>query len=209
LHSITPKHNSLQIKTPKMITTLRTALLLFIFTFFFADFAEAQPNKGEYIDASIGLGISVPYDNIDLEGTGFYAQGEYALALTSWFGLRPYAGVIFTSPDKSTSIENRADYKVTSKAFLMGAKARIAAPIPWVAPYVEGGIGASIGKFETYTPYTKSEKSGLLVHIPFTLGLALGPKNNVDVAFTYYFHPAVEQISGAAAIGLSFPINKG
>ncbi len=189
-----------------MITTLRTAFLAVIFLFLFADCAKAQPNKGESIEVAIGLGLSLPYDDLDISGSGFYAQGEYVFALTSWFGLRPYAGFIITSADENDDYV--PDYKVTSKAFLLGGKARIAAPIPWVAPYIEIGVGASVGKFETYTPYTNLEKSGLFVHIPITLGLALGPKNNVEVAFTYYVHPAVEQISGAAAIGLSFPLNR-
>jgi len=189
-----------------MITTVRTTFLSAIFIFFFAHFAKAQPNKGEFIEIAIGYGLSLPYDDVDISGSGFYAQGEYVFALTSWFGLRPYAGFIITSTDENDDYV--PDYKVTSKAFLLGGKARFAAPIPWVAPYIEIGLGTSLGKFETYTPYTNLEKSGLLVHIPFTLGLALGPENNVEVAFTYYVHPAVEQVSGAAAIGLSFPLNR-
>lgn len=189
-----------------MITTLRTTFLSAIFLFFFADLAKAQPNKGEFIEVAIGLGFSYPDENANIYGSGFYAQAEYAFALTSWFGLRPYAGFITTSAYDNDNYVS--DYKATSKAFLLGGKARIAAPIPWVAPYIEVGVGASLGKFETYTPYANLEKNGLLVHIPFTLGLALGPKNNVEVAFTYYFHPAVEQFSAAAAIGLSFPLNR-
>jgi len=89
---------------------------------------------------------------------------------------------------------------------LLGGKARITAPIPWVAPYVEGGIGASIGSFETVTPGTSLQASGLIYHIPFTVGLSLGPWHNVDVAFTYYFHPTVRQYAGAAAFGISIPL---
>ncbi|KKK61918.1 hypothetical protein LCGC14_3009540 [marine sediment metagenome] len=160
-----------------MITTLRTTLLPTIFIIFFANFAKVQPHQGKSIDVAIGYGISTPYENVDIYGSGFFAQGEYVLGLTRWFGLRPYAGFIITSADEND--DYIADYKATSKAFLLGGKFRIAAPIPWVAPYLEAGVGASLGKFETYTPYVDIEKSGLLVHIPFTLGLALGPENNV------------------------------
>jgi len=189
-----------------MITTFRSALLMGIFCICFAHFAKAQPHKGESIEVAIGYGLSAPNDDLEIYGHGFYAQGEYVYALSSWFGLRPYAGFIITSADENEDYS--ADYKVTSKAFLLGGKARILAPIPWVAPYIEAGVGASVGKFETFTPYTDIEKSGLLVHIPFTLGLALGRENNVEVAFTYYYHHVAEQFSGAAAIGLSFPLNR-
>jgi hypothetical protein len=69
-------------------------------------------------------------------------------------------------------------------------------------------LGASIGSFVTYTPIVNIEKNGLLLHYPVTIGLALGKNNDVDIAFTYYYHPSAEQFSGAAVIGLSFPINK-
>ena len=98
-------------------------------------------------------------------------------------------------------------YESTSKAFLIGGKGRIVAPIPWIAQYIELGIGASIGEFKTLTPLTDLSYSGLLMHIPFSIGLELGPKHNFDFGFTYYYHPAVEQFTGAIAFGVSFPMN--
>jgi hypothetical protein len=112
-----------------------------------------------------------------------------------------------TSADKIDDQQNQPEYKVTSKAFLLGGKVRIIAPIPYIAPYFEVGIGISIGSFQTYTPQTNINKNGLITHIPFSIGLALGRKHSVEVAFTYYYHPAVEQVSGAAAIGFTFPLN--
>lgn len=177
----------------------------------FAILASAQVNaqliKEESIALSIGYGLSAAYDDIDVVSTGFYLQGEYVLALSKWFDIRPYAGLILTKSNGKDLNDNPTPYKATSKAFLIGGKARITAPIPWVAPYLEGGIGASIGSFETLTPYTDLDKSGLILHIPFSLGLELGPNHNFDIAFTYYFHPEVRQFSGAAAFGISFPIN--
>ena len=109
-----------------------------------------------------------------------------------------------TSPDEYRKYE--MDYKVTTKAFLFGGKARICAPIPWVAPYFETGIGASVGSFETITPFTYIKKQGLVMHIPLSMGLAIGRKHNIDLAFTYYYTPAVEQSSGAMAFGFTFPL---
>lgn len=117
-------------------------------------------------------------------GTGFYAKGEYVLALKKWFGLRPYAGFIYTSPCKTNTVPNLYEFEVTSKAFLFGGKARVCAPIPYISPYFEFGLGASLGAFETYTPSNDKKENGLLVHIPFEFGLALGKNNGVEIAFT-------------------------
>lgn len=189
-----------------MPSTFRTIFTITIFTIFLSNLAKAQPRTGEFIDVSAGLGLSAPYDDVDITGSGFYAQGEYVFGITKWFGVRPYAGLVLTSADKNDDEQNQPEYQVTSKAFLLGGKARISAPIPWIAPYFEIGIGASMGSFETYTPYTNIKKNGIVMHIPFSIGLAIGRKHNIDVAFTYYYHPSVKQFSGATAIGFSFPI---
>lgn len=175
--------------------------------FLFVSNIYAQPNKGTFIQANIGIGMSAPYEDYDILGSGFYAQAEYIYAPKKWFGLRSYAGFITTSPSESGTDPLLQEYRVTSKAFLLGGKARICAPIPWIAPFIELGIGVSVGSFETYTPTYYKKQNGLLMHIPYTLGLALGKNNNVELAITNYTYPSVEQFSGAFSIGLTFPIN--
>lgn len=164
--------------------------------------AKAQFIKEKSIDVSIGYGLSAPYDNVDVIGSGFYLQGEYVLHLAKWIDIRPYAGLILTKSDADDDQQNKS----TANAFLIGGKTRINAPIPWIAPYLEIGVGASVGAFETVTPFTNIDDSGLFFHIPFSLGLKLGPKHNFDIAFTYYFHNSVEQFAGAVAIGVSIPL---
>lgn len=186
-----------------MHSKIHVFITVVLFTLTLPNLAHAQPNVGKSIKASIGLGLSAPFDEVDLTGSGFYAQGEYVLGITKWFGVRPYAGVVFTSPDENTNLPG---YRVTSDAFLFGGKVRIVAPIPYVAPYFELGVGASIGSFETYTPFTYIKKNGFLMHIPMSFGLAVGKKHSVELEFTYYYHPEAEQFSGAAAIGFTFPI---
>lgn len=166
----------------------------------------AQPRKGEFIKASLGIGLCAASDDSDITGSGFYAQGEYVWGLTSWFGVRPYAGMIIASSDEPTE-PGMPQYSIKSNAFLLGTKFRLAAPIPFIAPYMELGIGMSVGSFQTYTPYTDLRKSGAQLHVPFSFGLALGRRHNIEVEFTYYFHPAAEQFSGAAAVGFTFPLN--
>jgi hypothetical protein len=181
-------------------------LLLLIFTIIASSQVKAQFVKEKSINVSVGLGLSAPTDEFDVIGSGFYLQGEYVVDLKSWIDIRPYAGLILTKAKENKDQQGQANYRSTSNAFLIGGKARIKAPIPWISPYIETGIGASIGSFETITPYTNIDKSGLIPHIPFSLGLELGPKHNFDIAFTYYFHPSAEQFAGAAAFGISFPL---
>ena len=164
---------------------------------------NGQRKESQNLNLSIGYGISFPYDETDIQGSGFFAQGEYIFNLKKWIDLRPYAGLILTNEDSDNEI-----YKTTSKALLIGGKGRITAPIPWVAPYLELGIGASIGKFETFTPLTNLTQNGVLMHIPFSIGLELGPKQNFDLGFTYYYQPIVKQFSGAIAFGISIPMKK-
>lgn len=175
-----------------------------------AVFATTQINaqfiKEKSINASIGYGMSFPYDNVDISSSGFYAQGELVLTVTKWFDLRPYVGFISTKTS-SEDLDLYPDYKSLIGAVMIGGKTRVSAPIPWFAPYLEIGIGTSIGSFKTITPFTNIDKNGLALHIPFSIGVALGPKNNVDIAFTYNIHNSVEQVAGAMAVGLSFPID--
>ncbi|WP_343587597.1 hypothetical protein [Flavobacterium sp.] len=154
-----------------------------VFTVLFSSYLKAQ-TTGNFIKASIGFGSSSSYyienygsqEEVDVMGGGLYLQAEYVLGIKSWFSVRPYAGAIFESVDKDQNIQNQPQYKVTTNAFLMGGKARFCAPIPWVAPFIEGGIGTSIGKFETFTPNVNFNKSTILMHIPFSIGLAIGRK---------------------------------
>lgn len=178
----------------------------FSLLFLLSIISMAQPKKGTFIMAKIGLGITAPDDETDASGSGFYAQGEYVYGLTKWVGLRPYIGFITTSPF-SANDKLPTEYKVTSKGIMLGGKARILAPIPYVAPYFELGVGLSAGSFQTFTPKTNINKTGVITHIPFSIGLAIGRKHNFDVGFTYYYQSSVDQFSGAGAFGFTFPLD--
>jgi hypothetical protein len=194
-------------------------MMRFLFTFvlfisLFSNHLRAQAT-GNFIKASIGYGSSSSYyiedygsqDEVDVMGGGLYLQGEYIIGLKSWFSIRPYAGAIFESIDKNQNLQNQPQYKVTTNAFLMGGKVRLCAPIPWVAPFIEGGIGTSIGKFETFTPNVNFNKSDVLLHIPFSIGLAVGRHNNFEIGISGYFHPAAKQSTAVFALGYNFPLD--
>jgi len=192
-----------------MLSNFHITLIASILAVFFSISVAAQPSKGQSIDVEIGYGISIPYaSSSDAIGSGFYAQGEYVLGITKWFGIRPYAGVILTWPDNNDNTFNQDNLEVTSRAFLIGGKIRLAAPIPWVAPFVEFGIGASTGSFKNFDGSTENiEKSGIIDHYPFTLGLAIGRNHNYEFSFAYYYQPEVEQFVGAITLGYSFPLD--
>ncbi len=198
---------NLKPKTVKTPFSPRTILGTIILVLLISNLTIAQPRKGQFIKASIGYGISTPYANVDIHGSGFYAQGEYVYGVTKWFGVRPYAALLLTKTSDTDIDPSLSEYEINSRAFLLGGKIRVAIPIPWFAPYLETGIGASLGSFETITPPTSIEKNGLIMHIPFTMGVALGPKHSIEIEFAYYFHPSAKQFNGAMALGLSFPIN--
>lgn len=191
-----------------MLNNSKLPFIIVLFAIFSVNYSAAQPNKGKFIEGSIGYGIASPYDEFNIETNGFYLQGEYVLGIKSWFGVRPYAGVILVSGEEDNDILNEPNYSIKSNAFLIGAKIRLCAPIPWVSPYFEVGIGASIGSFETFTPDTNEETSGVLSHIPVSLGLAIGRHHSFAIEFAYYYHNSVEQFSGAFALGYSFPLDK-
>lgn len=179
--------------------------LLFLLT---THILAAQFIKERSINAQIGYGLSAPNNSLaNVVDDGFFAQGELVLKAASWIEFRPYAGFLFTSSNGKDLDGNPTEEKAETNAFLLGGKARLRAPIPWVAPYLEIGIGTSIGKFQTFTAFDSIDKSGLIYHIPFSFGLELGRNNEVDLGFAYYFQPAVEQYAGAFALGLTFPLN--
>lgn len=197
-----------------MTITLRSIFIFTVLIILFPNQSKAQ-TEGNFIKASIGFGSSSSYyiedygsqEEVDVMGGGLYLQGEYVIGIKSWLSLRPYAGAIFESVDKNQNIQNQPQYKVTTNAFLMGGKVRLCAPIPWVAPFIEGGIGTSIGKFETFTPNVNFNKSDVLLHIPFSIGLAVGRKNSLEIGISGYFHPAAKQSTGIFAVGYSFPLD--
>ena len=184
----------------KKILTLFTIVLT-------SNFVEAQFIIEKSINVQAGYGLSVPYNSTDeIVDDGFFAQGELVLKAASWVEFRPYAGFILTSSNGKDINDNQTDEKAESRAFLLGGKVRVRAPIPWVSPYAEIGIGTSIGIFETLTAYDNIDNSGIIYHIPFSFGIELGKNNNVDLGFAYYFQPSVQQFVGAFAVGITFPL---
>jgi hypothetical protein len=169
--------------------------------------AKSQFIKSKSINGQVGYGVSWPFaSEDDIADGGFFLQCEPILTVASWIQLRPYAGFILTSSDGKDDHGNPTNEKAESKAFLIGGKARFRKSFRWAVPFFELGFGSSMGKFETVVDYTNISKSGLIYHIPFSFGFEMGRKHNVDLSFSYFFQPTVEQYAGAISIGISIPI---
>ena len=219
LREILKKHASIVLKShcflPKNVSPINTPMttvkkIIFLLVLLINTTAvQGQFIKEKSINALIGYAISVPYNSTDdIADSGFYVQGELVLQATSWFELRPYLGYLTTSSDGTDLNDNPSDEKATTKAFFLGGKARVRAPIPYVAPYLEIGLGTSIGTFETTTFFTDITKKGVIFHIPIAFGLELGKSNNVDLGLSYYIQPSAEQVVGGFAIGITIPLRQ-
>lgn len=185
-----------------------TKHIIVLLTILISTQVKAQFIKEKSLEASLGYGISSPYEDIDedITGTGVYLQLEYVFTHSNWIDFRPYAGILITNTDNNEQNDN--GYKSTTKAFLMGGKVRTTIPIPYVAPYIEFGLGASIGSFETFTPYANLKDNGIIFHSPFSIGLELGKNHNINLEYTYYYHPSVKQFGGAIAFGIAIPLKQ-
>jgi hypothetical protein len=175
--------------------------------------AHAQPREGRSLDVALGVGLSAPLTgrHNDSGGVGALAKAEYAFGVTSWFGVRPYGALLLTWPsgkDDDFCEYYRVDCEVTAKIALIGGKVRLFAPIPYIAPFLDLGLGASAGVLRTRTLDEDIDRKGVTVHIPFGVGLALGRDHSVEIAFVYFYHPIEKQTNGGVTIGLSFPLDE-
>lgn len=171
--------------------------------------ALAQPREDHAIDITGGYGLSFPYDDSDESGNGLIGGAEYGFASSAWAGLRAYGTLIWTWPaDRDDACDLlEPPCRVTANALMLGAKGRFAIPIPYVAPFIELGLGATLGSLRTQTQYRQKEIDGISLHIPLTLGFAIGPEHDVDIAMVFYFHPAAKQANGGYSLGLSIPLD--
>lgn len=167
----------------------------------------AQPRTQQTIVILGGVGPTVPYDRTNVIGSGFIAGAEYGLPYSAWFGLRPYAELLLTWPDErdETCDKSTSPCEVTAKAGALGTKARLAIPIPYVAPFTELGLGVSVGEFRTLTPLHQRIRDGVLASIPWGLGLSLGPAGELEFKLAALYHPAARQFSASFVFGVTLP----
>jgi hypothetical protein len=163
------------------------------------------------LNVSIGVGLVAP-DNkngqeVSGSGEGFYGAAEYVFWPSAWFSPRLYSGLVI-APARADCGAGVAPCDVSAEFAFAGAKARVMAPLPWVAPFLELGLGASAGRFSTRSGQVVDQVTrGIAYHVPFALGVALGERRRFEIALLYLFHPEQKQFSGAMAVGLQFALD--
>ena len=189
---------------------MRLAALFLVVTsvLLFAGSAHAQPRTDPSLGITVGAGFSFPDDDSDVSGSGLYATVEYVKFVTRWIGLRPYAGLLITTPDDDDErcAQVGRQCEVTANIGFLGAKARLALPIPYVAPFLEIGFGASVGSLRTLTPDTDDEVNGVTSHVVLNIGMAIGRHHEVEISLPTTIHSAAQQFEGAIAFGFNLAL---
>jgi hypothetical protein len=166
-------------------------------------------NIPKLLVASVGLGVSSPWTQQENtpSGNGLYAGAEFVLVPSPWFSPRLYGGLLLTSTDSGTCPRG-APCSAEARIGFVGAKGRLTVPIPYVAPFLELGLGMSAGTLTTHTADIDERFTGLTYHVPVAICLSFGERHHyvVDVALSYLFHPAQSQIDGAFALSAAFQI---
>jgi hypothetical protein len=130
--------------------------------------------------------------------------GEYWAEPYSWLQLRGYLGYLGTSTDQEhCQLVGGCD--VSEDIGFVGGKLRLLAPIPFVAPFIELGLGLSFGTIHATDVGVDRTTNGATYDLPFGFGLSLGPKQNVDVGISYLFHLDARAFGGTLSIGLTLP----
>ena len=163
-----------------------------------------QARQGLLVSA--GFGQTTPTDDVDGSGSGGLGEVEYIYRLRSWLSPRAYSGLVITSPQHDCGA-GVAPCNVYARLLFLGVKARLSAPIPYVAPFVEIGGGISVGKASTQVgTKVNATPAGVMPNIPLALGLALGSQHQFELSFQLLFHPSAHQAEGAIALGVEFPL---
>jgi hypothetical protein len=182
---------------------MRQPRSILVCTLFISTLSGRAAIAGEHnVHAYGGLGVDQPSgDGVEGKGSGLLLGAEYARS--SFDYLRFYGGLQFTSPDRDSCGEFVSPCEVSSKIGFFGAKLRLSAPIPYVAPYFEIGLGGSLGRMVTrVSDKVNAVGSGLMFHVPVGVGLAIGSQHSFELGIALLFHPAQRHVSGGFAVGI-------
>jgi hypothetical protein len=172
-----------------------------------APFRSAAAEPGPFLEIFAGMGLSSSdWSGAPGGGTGVYARVEYLPWRDSWFTPKVYSGMLFTRPDGDCGL-GVTPCDVSSRIGFLGGAARLMAPVPYFGPFVELGVGASVGQMATRSgPAADLRWSGVTYHVPWAVGVAFGSRHEYEVALQYLVHPDQHQTSGAVALGFGFQL---
>src|SRR3954463_15382810 len=97
---------------------------------------------GRALGLEAGLAIVAPSDpNVKGAGAGAAFTGELVYWQGSWVSPRAYVGALLTSPTNSCAT-GVSPCELSADLFYFGGKLRLMAPIPYIGPFLELGLGA-------------------------------------------------------------------
>lgn len=170
--------------------------------------ALAEDGRFLQLDAGIGLSFEESAE-VDGGGSGAYARADYLFSRDEWFTPKLYAGFLFTRPERDCGV-GVAPCDVSAQIAFVGAAGRLMLPIPYFGPFVELGLGASVGQIATRIgTLVDVQWSGATYHVPWAVGVAFGSRRQYELAFQYMEHPEQRQTNGAVAVGFGFRIGPG
>ncbi len=135
---------------------------------------------------------------------GIYLAGEYWAQPYSWLNLRGYVGFMSTSTQQKYC-QLAGGCNVSEDIGFLGGKLRLVVPIPYVAPFLEVGLGVTFGTMHATDVGVDQTTNGIISDVPFGFGLSCGPKHEVDVGFFFLPHPGTGAFAGAIDVGVSIP----
>jgi hypothetical protein len=160
----------------------------------------ALAEAAHVVSVMAGVGLVAPESSVNGIGSGAIGGAEYAYQALHWVAPRSYAGVLFAGP--GGGCDRGVDpCELSAEILFAGAKGRLMAPIPYVGPFFEVGLGASAGKLSTRIGAdVDTTMSGVDYHVPVGLGIGFGPTHEVQVSFQYLFHPRADVVAGGVVL---------
>jgi len=168
---------------------------------------SARAEGGTFLEVTGGIGLSSPDTMIPGGGQGVYARADLLPWRDSWFTPKAYSGFLITVPSGDCGV-GVSPCDVSAQILFLGGAARLMLPIPYVGPFVEVGLGLSIGRMSTRSGADVNlQWSGVTYHVPFALGLAFGKQHEYELSFQYMDHPDQHQVTGGIAVGFGFQLD--
>jgi hypothetical protein len=139
-------------------------------------------------------------------GNGALLEGVYVFHRDSWLTPRLYAGLLATS--KHATCQSFTQPCEVSTAFVHGgARVRLEAPIPWVAPFLEAGLGLAAGRRTTRIGAELDASGGGLTYtVPFGFGLAVGKRHQYQLGISSSRIPGWHLVASGLTVGFGFAL---
>jgi len=145
--------------------------------------------------------------DVDGRGAGAYAKVEFVFRPAHWFTPRLYAGTMLAPADEGSCGTGVDPCDISAKIGFFGGKFRLMAPIPYVGPFIELGIGGSVGRITTRSgQQVDATTKGLMYHVPVAFGLAIGERHQVDIVAQVLAHPEQKAVCSALALGVTLDL---